>query len=253
MNANGGVPLVFGLCLTLLTACAAVQPTPQRISLPPFQPTIEHWAARGCKGEHDTINLAAGHINAYPGWPPRAQPEFIVLHYDTGDVIWGKPSYQTPQCADFTTCRRATFILNPTWNQCSPSGHLYEVETFDGLPVLESSLLWVTDTSTQARVFIAFACGKALAGPDLASVANQARQSGCLAASSGSQGSRALAPGSIPQVHPYLKAAVSVVGTALVAAAVVGTAYFVYRTMAAQSSVACTTFQAGTMWNTYCF
>ncbi|GEM_PF-2624454 len=282
MSAKG-VASVFGLCLTILTACGNVQPVSPVISSVPFQPTIEHWAARGCRGEHDTLYLPWGHINAYPGFPPRAQPDFIVLHYETGDVIWGKPSYQTPQCPDFATCRRATFILNPAWNQCSPIGHLYEVETLDGHPVLESSLLWVTDTSTQSRVFIAFACGRGIAGPDLASVVSQAQQSGCLAAPSRIQASSALPSGSMSQDHPYLNAAVSVIGIALVAAAEVGVAYFTYRTMAALSrqpagiappyagarvsapgplplnphlarpTVTCTTLQTGAVWNTTCF
>jgi hypothetical protein len=228
---------------------------------------ITHYAAVGCKGEHDTITLPGGHINAYPASPPNAQPEHIVLHYDNGTTIWGKPSYGSPDCTNYMTCRRATFILNPAWSQCSPQGHLYEVATLDGKPVLDSSLLQVIDPPTKATVFIAFACGRGFAGPDLTSLISQAQQSGCL--QNGSQPTTQATASSGQEEHPYLNAGVTIIGIALATAAVLGVAYFGYRAAAANAQaqeaaamnqqlitnrpVTCTTMQLGSeMWHTTC-
>jgi len=81
------------LCLwvAVLIECAPVQQAPVQPVLPPFQPTVQHYVGVGCKGAHDTVYLPGVHINGYPGWPPTAQPEHIVLDYTNGSVIWGKP------------------------------------------------------------------------------------------------------------------------------------------------------------------
>jgi len=246
----------LGLCLILLVGCAPAQPLPQQYRQPAFRPTIEHSAAKGCRGEHDTVYLAGCHINAYPVWPPNAQPEHIVLHYDnSGEVIWGKPSYGAPECTDYMTCRRATFILNPTWNQCTPQGHLFEVITLDGKPVLESSLLQIIDPTTRGTAYVAFACGRGFAGPSVTSVADQIQRSGCFSGAAPTQAAPQLS-----QDHPFLNAAVQAVGMTLAAAAVLGTAYFEYRAAAAEARaqttytapVCCTTIQVGQMWQTTC-
>lgn len=152
--------LALSLPLAVLLACQAVQPLTQPHSAPS---AITHFEASGCNGEHDTISLTGEHIDAYPGWPPKAQPEHIVLHYDNGTSIWGKPSYGSPDCSEFATCRRATFILNPSWNQCTPQGPDYEVLTLDGNPVLHSSLLQIIDPATMKTTYLGFGCGRAFA------------------------------------------------------------------------------------------
>ena len=215
------------LSLTALVACAPVQPQAQQYAAsPPVAPVTTHFAASGCAGEHDTLSLPGGLINAYPAWPPNAQPEHIVLHYNNGTTVWGKASYGSADCTDYMSCRRATFILNPAWKQCAPQGHVYEVVTLDGEPVLESGLLQVIDPPTKATVYIGFACARGFAGQSVTSLIDQIRQSGCL-----SQASAASAAGAPAGQggHPYLKAAVEVIGVTLAAAAVLGTAYFGYR------------------------
>jgi hypothetical protein len=259
---------IFALSLFLLLVCVACSATPggqppsQANIAPPVQPTIQHYAAQGCRGEHDTLYLAGGNINAYPGWPPNAQPEHIVLHYDNGETIWGKPLYGVPDCVDYMSCRRATFILNPTYAKCTAQGHVYEVATLDGKLVLESSLLQISDPATKGTVYVGFACGRGFAGPDVVSVVNQVQQSGCMSGSSQSQPPVASpTAASNQQTHPYLNAAVEVVGIALVAAGVLGTAYFSYRAAQANAQaqeatyskpVFCTTTQVGRFWNTTC-
>jgi hypothetical protein len=227
--------LALLLSLAASFACAQVQAPPQQYAAPPsVAPVVTHFAASGCKGEHDTVSLPGEHINAYPGWPPSAQPQHIVLHYDNGTSIWGKPSYGSPDCSDYMSCRRATFILNPAWNQCSPQGNVYEVLTLDGNPVLDSSLLQITDPRAKmSPAYIGFACGRGFAGPSVTSLVGQVQQSGCLSqAGSASAG----APAASGQGgHPYLNAAVEVVGMTLAAAAVLGVAYFGYRASVANA------------------
>jgi hypothetical protein len=74
-------------------------------------------------GEYDRLDFSSGNfINAYPYWPPRGPLNFLVIHYNNGDTIWGEPSYGAPDCPDFTHCRRATFRINPTWQKGVPQG-----------------------------------------------------------------------------------------------------------------------------------
>jgi len=213
------------------------------------QSSVEHHASSGCQGEYETIDLPAGGIDAYPGWPPRVQPGHILIHYDNRAVLWGKPSYGSPECGHFNTCRRATFILNPTYTQCIAHGHVYEVTTLDGKPVLHSRLLQVIDPAGRRTVDVAFACGRGFAGPDFASIGARISQAGCTSASiKHGMPLSAIPAASISQGGPYSQ------GMTLAAGAVLSGAYFRYRATVAQPTRAtCTTNQLNmTAWTTTC-
>jgi hypothetical protein len=125
-------------------------------------------------------------IDAFPSLPPKAQPDHIVLTLNDGRTIWLKPYYASSDCTNYMDCRRATFVLNPTWNRCHPPGISYEVATVDGKLLLESSLLEVTDSTKKANVYVGFACGRGYAGPSLATVSNRTVHGGCLSQPSAS-------------------------------------------------------------------
>jgi hypothetical protein len=254
--------LILGAILIALVGCSSSAPQSQITQTPlptsNFQPTVQHYSANGCRGEHDTLYLAGGHINAYPAFPPNAQPEHIVLHFDNGTVIWGKPSYGSPDCGSYASCQRATFILNSAFNQCSPRGNQYEVLSLDGKPVLDSSLLQIVDPKSKGTVYIAFTANRAFAAPNLTSLAAQVDQNSALSKGGQIQGAVASASGNgQPQEHPYLEAGVAIAGMTLAAAAILGVAYFAFRASQAQAEPTyCTTTQTGTLiptWQTTCY
>jgi hypothetical protein len=107
--------------------------------------------------------------------------------------------------------------------------------------------------ATQGTVYVAFACGRGFAGPDLSSIRAQIPEGGC---STQGSASASAVPAS-GQDHPYLNAAIGIVGSTLAAAAILGVAYFGYRAAAVSSEannpVTCTTNQLGTtVWTTTC-
>jgi tetratricopeptide (TPR) repeat protein len=142
--------------LIALMLLALIQEQPQAVAAP-LNPTVVHLPARGCVGEHDALFLAnGGFINFYPHAPPY-RFDHLAIHYTDGNVIWGQPLYGSPDCLDAPRCRRAAFRLNPSWQRCVPSGHLYEVVTLDGRPVLDSGLLQVIDPATKEFVNLSLA------------------------------------------------------------------------------------------------
>lgn len=242
--------VTFSLILAVI--CAPFQPSAlaQRCAVP-RQPSIQNHTANGCQGEYETMDQPGGHIDAYPGWPPRVQPDHIVVHYHNGPVIWEKPSYGGSQCGHFTACRRATFIANPTYAQCTAQGHLYEVIALDGKSVLDSRLLQIIDRAATSRtVDVAFACSRGFAGPDFPSIGARISQAECMSGSiKHGMPLSAIPTVSTSQEHPYAK------GMTLVAAAILGMAYFDHRTAvsAQPTPVTCTTNQLGmTAWTTTC-
>jgi tetratricopeptide (TPR) repeat protein len=115
-------------------------------------PSHIHLAAQGCDGEHDRLISPNGNIlDFYPFAPPYPFSH-LVIHYADNETVWGKPSYGSADCPDSSRCRRATFQLNPIWHSCVPNGHVYEVLTLDGQPILKSTLLQVLDPTTKAIV-----------------------------------------------------------------------------------------------------
>jgi hypothetical protein len=202
------VKVVLFASLALLFDCSPAQP-PLRIESPPplATPMISHQAASGCDSEHDTIYLPGVHIDAYPSLPPTAEPNHIVLHLSDGTTIWGKPHYGSEDCTDYINCRRATLVLNPAWDQCTPRGAHYEVAAVDSRPLLESSSWQITEPTTKTSAYVGFACGRGFAGPSLTAVSNQTVQGGCLSKP----------PASIPT------------GTNVAAAMALGATYFSYR------------------------
>jgi hypothetical protein len=249
---------VAALFLISVMACAPVQQ--QNPVAAPAAPriTLSHGPGHGCGSEHDSLNFPNGnHINFHPYAPPY-RFDHLVIHYENGDSIWGKPSYNSTDCPDSSTCQRATFILNPTWNKCVPNGHLYEVVTLDGRPVLDSSLLQVIDPQTRAIVYLTFSNGTWFAAPDLASLADQVRQAqGPSQTAPTAQGTQAA-----PVGHPYLQAGAQAFGAALgvtlAAALALGTAYLVARQQnlnyrASQPHpFTCTSSYVGSYWTTNC-
>ena len=126
------------LSLTFVIACATAQPPPPVRPRPLAAPLMTHETA-GCEGGHDTAYLPGVSVDAYPGLPPRAEPKQVVLRFSDGTTIWAKPRYESADCTNYITCRRATLILNPAWKRCSPEGISYEVATEDSKVVFESS------------------------------------------------------------------------------------------------------------------
>jgi hypothetical protein len=244
---------ILGCCLAALVGCAPVQQIqPPAQAVAPVAPTVSHVAASGCVGDHDSLNFGPSGftIDAYPAWPPNGTPDHLVIHYSNGDTIWGKPSYGAANCQDYEHCQRATFMMNPTWNKCVAVGQLLEVVTLDGMPVLESSLLQITDTQTSRTVYLGLSRGTWYAGPSVTAVASQAQQ----AVSQTSQ-SPSPTPASGDE-HPYLKAGVQVVTGTLAAVLVLGMAYLDYRAQVQSSynanNISCTSSEMGNSWYTNC-
>ncbi|HZP44250.1 MAG TPA: hypothetical protein VFB15_01250 [Candidatus Binataceae bacterium] len=157
-------------------------PPPQPITVPLVAPTVAHKDAAGCDGAHDTVFLPGASIDAYPSLPPRAQPKFFVINLNDGTSVWGKPYYNDNDCANYLECRRATFVLNPSWNDCRPSGNRYEVATLDSRLVLSSTLFQVTDLTTDTIAYVGFACGQGFAESDLSNAANRVAHPQCSSA-----------------------------------------------------------------------
>ena len=111
-----------------------------------------HVASHGCLGEHDAlISTNGSRIEFYPYAPPY-RFDHLLIHYADGDEVWGQPSYTSVDCPDSNRCQRAIFRLNPVWQACVPTGHLYEVRALDNRPVLLSSVLQVIDLTTGLSV-----------------------------------------------------------------------------------------------------
>jgi hypothetical protein len=216
--------------LAFLVACTQAQPLPEVDAPPLITPSINHTAARGCEGTHDTIYLPGVYIDAFPSLPPKAEPDYIVVHLSNGTTLWEKPHYGSGDCTDYMNCRRATLVLNPAWNQCTPRGISYEVATVDGLPVLGSSFWEITEPTTKVSAYVGFACGQGFAGSNLAAVSNQTAENGCLS-----------------------PASASTPGMTVATAMALGAAYFSYRA-AYDRSVHCVTAElSGTIWSTQCY
>jgi len=222
--------LVLFTSLAFLIACTPVEP-PRIEATPLVTPIISHKAASGCEGEHDTIYLPGRYIDAYPGLPPKAQPHHIVLHLSDGTTIWGKPDYGSKDCTDYMNCRRATLVLNPAWNRCTPQGIFYEVATVDGRLVLESNLWQITEPTTKTSAYVGFACGQGFADSSLAAVSTQTVESGCLSQASPSNST----------------------GTTVAAAMALGAAYFSYRAAYDRTIQCMTDESSGTTWSTRCY
>ena len=133
---------------------------PQPAPSPQSGPRI-HMAARGCWSEHDAFIFPNGNrIEFYPYAPPY-RFDHLLIHFANGDEIWGQPRYASPDCPNSNRCQSASLRLNPAWQACVPSGHLYEIRTLDGRPVLMSSLFQVTDTATKLSVNLNLALAQA--------------------------------------------------------------------------------------------
>ena len=223
--------LVLYASLAFLIACTQAEPPPKAEAMPLVSPIISHEAASGCEREHDRIYLPDLSIDAYPSLPPKAQPDHIVLHLRNGTTIWEKPHYGSKDCTDYMSCRRATLVLNPVWDQCIPRGIFYEVATVDGRLVLNSNFWQITEPATKTSAYVGIACGQGFAGPNLAAVSIQTLQSDCI-----SQASASNSP-----------------GTTVAAAMALGATYFNYRA-AYDHTVQCVSDESNsTTWSTRCY
>jgi hypothetical protein len=222
--------VIFAL-LRFLIGCTSVQQPPKVEATPLVTPITSHNAARGCDGEHDTIYIPGVYIDAYPSLPPKAEPNHIILHLSDGTTIWAKPDYRSNDCSNFINCRRATVVLNPAWNQCSPQGIFYEVATEDGKLIFESSAWEITEPATNASVHVGFACGRGFAASDLTAVSNQTVEQGCLSQS----------------------AAANSTGRTMAAALALGAAYFNYRAVYDRAVQCVTDELSDTRWSTRCY
>jgi hypothetical protein len=227
------VPNKFALfaSLALLIACTPPKPPLEVPATPLVAPIISHKAAIGCDREHDTIYLPGVYIDAYPHLPPKAQPDHIVLHLSNGTTIWEKPNYGSKECTDYMNCRRATLVLNPAWNQCTPQGVFYEVASVDGRLVLNSNFWQITEPATKTSAYVGIACGQGFASSSLAAVSTQTLQNDCIS--------------QIPASNST--------GTTVAAAMALGATYFNYRA-AYDHTVECVSDElSGTTWSTRCY
>jgi len=119
-----------------------------------------HLGAQGCDGEHDALNFPNGNYIAFYPYAPPNRFDHLVIHYANG-TIWGKPSYGSPDCPDSARCRRATFRINSTWQNCVASSRLFEIVALDEQPIFKSRLLQVIDPATKATVTLSMAVAQA--------------------------------------------------------------------------------------------
>ena len=191
---------------------------------------------------HYRFTISNGWMDAYPDWP---NLHYLIIQYSNGERIWGMPLYQSPNCANSYTCKQALFNIN--------KGPVLEVLTLDGKPVLNSSLLQITNPKTGGVVYLAVSNGRMFAGPDLQSLAQQVSQ----AQQSASQAPQSASPPPpTGEEHPYLKAGVEVVTGTLAAVLVLGMAYLDYRAQVQSSynanNISCTSSEMGNFWYTNC-
>jgi len=216
--------------LGLLISCTPAQPPPKVEATPLAAPIITHKMASGCGGPYDLIYVPGVYLEPYPSLPPKAEPDHIVLHLNDGTTIWGKPDYGRKDCTDYINCRRATLVLNPAWNGCTPLGKFYELATVDGRLVFDSNSWQITEPATKSSAYVGFACGQGFAVPTLTTLSNQTAQSDCSAQSA-----------SPPP------------GTMVAAAMALGAAYFNYRA-AYGRVVQCVSYeQGGATRSTKCY
>jgi hypothetical protein len=263
---------ILVLCIASLTACASQQASSQASSVKPCpdppipgdtcvvfdwtkaqtfidpqpllgnapQPTAQLIPASQNDPAHYRFTLPNGWMDAYPDWP---NLDHLMIHYSNGETIWGKPLYGTPNCANSYTCRQALFNIN--------KGPILEVLTLDGKPVLDSSLLQITNPKTGGVVYLAVSGGRMFAGSDLQSLAQQVSQ-----AQQSSQVSQSPSPTPSGDEHPYLKAGVQIVTGTLAAVLVLGMAYLDYRAQVQSSynanNISCTSSEIGNFWYTNC-
>jgi hypothetical protein len=192
--------------LAFLIGCSQVQPSPKVEAPPLITPRVRYAGANGCQRQHEIIYLPGVYIDAYPSLPPRAEPDHVVLHLSDGTTLWEKPHYDSEDCTDYMNCRRATLVLNPAWNQCTPQGIFYEVATVDGRPILGSSLWQITEPTAKTSAYVGFDCAQGFAASNLTAVSNQTAESGC----------------------PFQSSSTPT-GTTVAAAMALGAAYFSYR------------------------
>ena len=217
--------------LAFLIACTPAAPPLEVEATPLVAPIISHKAASGCEREHDRIYLPGVYIDAYPNLPPKAQPDHILLHFSNGTTIWEKPHYGSKDCTDYMNCRRATLVLNPAWNQCTPQGIFYEVATVDGRLVLNSNFWQITEPATKTSAYVGIACGQGFASPSLAAVSTQTLQNDCISQAPASNST----------------------GTTVAAAMALGATYFNYRA-AYDHTVECVSNELSrTTWSTRCY
>jgi hypothetical protein len=224
--------LVLFASLAFLIACTADQPPPPKVTATALvTPITSHKAARGCNGAHETIYLPGEYIDAYPGLPPKAEPDHVVLYLSDGTTIWAKPHYGSDDCPNYINCSRATLVLNPTWNQCSPQGIFYDAATEDGQLIFDSSAWEITDRRTNASVHVGFACGRGFASPDFTAISNRTAESRCLSPTSAS----------------------TPTGANVAAALALGSAYFNYRASYGRAVHCVANELSATTWSTKCY
>jgi hypothetical protein len=171
------------------------------------------------------------YIDAYPGLPPRAEPNHVVLHLSDGTTIWAKPDYGSADCTDYISCRSATLVLNPAWDECAPRGAFYEIAALDGAPVLDSNFWEIIEPAKKTSVYVGFACGQGFAGPDFTAVSNQTAEKACLSRASTSTST----------------------GARVAAALALGATYFSYRA-AYDRAVQCVSNElSSTTWGAKCY
>jgi hypothetical protein len=250
VSSSRGFARVAIWLLVLLVACAPAQQQAPAVHTAPAVAVI-HQPNQGC-GESDAWVFPNGNqVNFYPYAPPFNFDHLLIM-YAQGGTIWGKPSYGSPDCLNSSRCQRATFIADPVWQKCTPSGHLYEVVTLDGQPVLNSILLQIIDPQTKATVYLGFFGNTWFAGPNLMSIAGQVGQ----AQAATQQASQTTSGG-----HPYLQAGAQAVGTAfgiaLAAALALAVVYLATRpqsyALPQPRPYICTSRQIGSYWTTNCY
>ena len=199
---------------------------PESPGITPQMTLQRHEVAQGGVGEHDVVQFQSGYIDAFPNW---AHLDHLVIHYNNGTTVWGKPTYG-PDCTDAYTCRRANFRVNGSKNTL-------QAVTLDGRPVLQSALLQINDNAKGITFYMLNAPPNWFAGPDLPSVIAQAKQAEAQQAQPAVQQSQPQALASQPTGgHPYLSAVGTVLGAALGAALVLATVYVAAREQSIQSS-----------------